>query len=239
MNYYNVRNLFLFSNKTNLIVFFCFLALSFHLNCESVQLPNKLQLNYNNNDIKSLSLTPINNNYRFLISKSDALELEKRYLSIFHLNSSDNECVLTFNVPDLDTFVPAFNTYWDLFPNHNEIRLLIPQYNISFMMGKLGETSRLLAKRFQLDQIKVFTNLCPKSDERVLLITGQQRDLIKNCIEEIYFNLEEKNRNNSKNVTIQYYNPSNLSIDDILKTNLDYGGFIQHTSQLHSTEDEE
>jgi len=117
-------------------------------------------------------------------------------------------------------------------------------------MGKLGETSRLLAKRFQLDQIKVFTNLCPKSDERILLINGKYRDCIRDCIEEIYFNIEEKNKNEFTHQDIQLYNPANLLIDDINKimiTNVDYGGFMQNRirslsvndSRLHIIEDEE
>jgi hypothetical protein len=128
--------------------------------------------------------------------------------------------------------------------------MLIPHYNISFIIGKLGETSRLLAKRFQLDQIKVFVNLCPKSDERILLINGKQRDLIRDCIEEIYYNIEEKNKMDFTNENIQFYNPANLSIDDINKimiTNVDYGGYLQNPtrslsvshSRLHQTEDEE
>lgn len=179
------------------------------------------------------------------------MELKNQYHSSFYLTSWNNElvneCVLTLNASNFNTFVPIFNIYWNLFPNNNEIRLLIPQYNISFIMGKLGETSRLLTKRFQLDQIKVFTNLCPKSDERILLIIGQQRNLIKDCIEEIYFNLEEKNRNNLENSNIRFYNPANLLTDDIdkiMKTNIDYGGFIgqrniSNPSRLHSIEDEE
>jgi len=184
----------------------------------------------------------------------DAIELEKHFLPIFHLTSYDNEsiheCVLTFNVNNLISFIHAFNSYWNLFPNNNQIRMLIPQYNISFIIGKLGETSRLLAKRFQLDQIKVFVNLCPKSDERILLINGKQRDLIRDCIEEIYYNIEEKNKKNFTNENIQFYNPANLSSDDINKiviTNVDYGGYIRTPtrslnvshSRLHQTEDEE
>jgi hypothetical protein len=129
--------------------------------------------------------------------------------------------------------------------------MLIPQYNISFIIGKLGETSRLLIKRFELDQMKVFINLCPKSDERILLINGKQRNLIRDCIEEIYYNIEEKNKNQPINQAIQLYNPANLSTDDINKimlTNVDYGGFIENPikstnvvnhSRSHIIEDEE
>jgi hypothetical protein len=141
----------------------------------------------------------------------------------------------------------AFNIFWNYFPNNNELRLLIPQYNISFVMGKLGETSRLLAKRFQLDQIKVFTNSCPKSDERILLINGKRRELIRDSIGEIYYNIEERNHQNQIiKQNIQFYNPASLSNDEINKimiTDVDYGGFIRSFNGNHSRvqiiEDEE
>jgi hypothetical protein len=218
------------------------LALSFHVNTDSVQLTGQLRINYNNNDIKSMASSAeflINTNYRFLISRFDAIELGKHNIPMFHLTSYDNEsipdCVLTLNASNLDQFAYAFNTFWNLLPNNTELRLLIPQYNISFVMGKLGETSRLLAKRFQLDQIKVFTNSCPKSDERILLISGKQRDSIRDCTGEIYYNIEERNNQNKQN--IQFYNPASLSNDDINKimiTNVDYGGFIRSVSVNHS-----
>ena len=160
----------------------------------------------------------IHTNYRFLISRIDAIELEKYSLPIVHLtnheNPSINECVLTFNTSDLYTFLEVFDTFWNIFPKNNELRLLIPQYNISFIMGKLGETSRLLTKRFQLDQIRVFPNSCPKSDERILLLSGKRRELVRKCIEEIYSNIEERNQQNeSIKQTIHFYNPASLSND--------------------------
>jgi hypothetical protein len=114
-------------------------------------------------------------------------------------------------------------------------------------MGKLGETSRVLAKRYQLDQIKVFTNSCPKSNERILLIHGKRRDLIRNCIDEIYFNIEEITKNEFLKQNIQFYNPASLSIDEIDKimiTNEDYGGYQTRSlcinqSRLSIKEDEE
>jgi hypothetical protein len=193
----------------------------------------------------------IHTNYRFLISRIDAIELDKHNHPLFHLTSHENEsipdCVLTFNTSNLVLFKDAFNIFWNYFPNNNELRLLIPQYNISFVMGKLGETSRLLAKRFQLDQIKVFTNSCPKSDERILLINGKRRELIRDSIGEIYYNIEERNHQNQIiKQNIQFYNPASLSNDEINKimiTDVDYGGFIRSFNGNHSRvqiiEDEE
>jgi hypothetical protein len=128
--------------------------------------------------------------------------------------------------------------------------MLIPQSNVSFIVGKLGETSRQLAKRFQLDKIKSFVNVCPKSDEKILLINGKRRNLIKNCIEEIYFNIHEQYKNEISNQNIRLYNPGNLSnkdIEEIIISNVDYGGFMlnrtksgnAYHSKLHGTEDEE
>ncbi|CAF3897005.1 unnamed protein product [Rotaria sordida] len=192
--------------------------------------------------------------YRFLISRIDAIELKKNFSSIFHLTSYNNElindCILTFNVFNLDSFLNAFTFYWNLFSNKNEIRMLIIQNNILFLMNKLNEISYSLIKRFQLDEIKIFSNLCPKSDEKILLIKGKQRNLMKDCIKEIYFNIEENNKNQYIKQNIKLYNPANLSKDDIneiILSNLDYGGFISnqtrlttaHHSQMHITEDEE
>jgi len=242
------------------------------LNSDSVKLTGKLQINYNNNELKSNSLliktspyldnTPrtitnneqmilSNNNYRFLISRNDAIQLKKSSPSILHLTSLDNEsiteCVLTFYVSDLDSFLNAFTSYWKLFSNkNNEIRILIPENNISFIMGKSDETLNYLANRFQLDEIKIFPDFCPKSNEKILLINGKQRDLIQDCIEEIYYNIEENNKNGKSNIKL--YNPGNLSAKDINQiTNVDYGGFIQnqnaaiHVNQSRSylAEDEE
>ncbi|CAM2712519.1 unnamed protein product [Rotaria socialis] len=192
--------------------------------------------------------------YRFLISRIDAIELKKTSLSIFHLTSSDNQsindCVLTFNVFNLVSFLNAFTAYWNLFPKNNEIRVLIPQYNVSYLADKLNETSRSLTNRFQLDQINVFPCSCPKSDERILLIKGTRRDYIKDCIREIYFNIEKYNENEGIKQDINLYNPSNLTNDDIneiILSNMDYGGFIQNRnksvnenqSKIDTTEDED
>ncbi|CAF0885868.1 unnamed protein product [Rotaria sp. Silwood1] len=192
--------------------------------------------------------------YRFLISRIDGIELKKKLLPVFHLtfysNELINECVLTFNVSNLDSSLKTFTLYWNLFPNHYEIRMLITPDNASFLMDKLNEISCSLLKRFQLNQIKIFSNSCPKSDERILLINGKQRDLIKDCVEEIYFNIEENNKKQYTKQNIKLYNPANLSNDDIneiILSNLDYGGFITkqttltsvHHSQMHVTEDEE
>jgi len=236
------------------------------LNSDSVKLTGKLQINYNNNELKSNSLliktspyldnTPrtitnneqmilSNNNYRFLISRNDAIQLKKSSQSILHLTSLDNEsiteCVLTFYVSDLDSFLNAFTSYWKLFSNkNNEIRILIPENNISFIMGKSDETLNYLANRFQLDEIKIFPDFCPKSNEKILLINGKQRDLIQDCIEEIYYNIEENNKNENSKPNIKLYNPDNLSTKDINQiTNMDYGGFIQDQNRSISSNDDD
>ena len=67
--------------------------------------------------------------------------------------------------------------------------------------------------------------------------------LIKDCIEEIYFNIEEQYKNEINNHNIKLYNPGYLSsndIEEIIVTNMDYGGFRQkRISSIHGTEDEE
>ncbi|CAF1620169.1 unnamed protein product [Rotaria magnacalcarata] len=256
-------------------------SLSFHLNCDSVKLHGKLQLNFNKIQIKSnhslMAALPyfynasqtiihsskrptwnkqsilLSTTYRFLISRIDAIQLNKTSLPIFHLTSSDNQsihdCVLTFNVFNLVSFLNAFTAYWNLFPKNNEIRMLIPQYNVSYLTNKLNETSRSLIDRFKLDQINFFPCSCPKSDERILLISGTRRDYIKDCIQEIYFNIEKYNENEDIKQDINLYNPTNLTNDDIneiILSNMDYGGFIrnrnkavnENQSKIEATEDE-
>ncbi|CAF4391330.1 unnamed protein product, partial [Adineta steineri] len=46
-------------------------SLSFHLNCDSVKLIGKLQINFNNNDIKLNDPLIPTSSYRFLISRID------------------------------------------------------------------------------------------------------------------------------------------------------------------------
>ncbi|CAF4093582.1 unnamed protein product [Rotaria magnacalcarata] len=132
---------------------------------------------------------------------------------------------------------------------NNEIRMLIPQYNVSYLTNKLNETSRSLIDRFKLDQINFFPCSCPKSDERILLISGTRRDYIKDCIQEIYFNIEKYNENEDIKQDINLYNPTNLTNDDIneiILSNMDYGGFIrnrnkavnENQSKIEATEDE-
>jgi hypothetical protein len=99
-------------------------------------------------------------------------------------------------------------------------------------MGKSDETLNYLANRFQLDEIKIFPDFCPKSNEKILLINGKQRDLIQDCIEEIYYNIEENNKNENGKPNIKLYNPGNLSTKDINEiTNVDYGGFIHNQNR--------
>ncbi|CAF3610369.1 unnamed protein product [Adineta steineri] len=207
-------------------------SLSFHLNCDSVKLIGKLQINFNNNDIKlNDPLIPVSS-YRFLISRNDAIKLNELSLSFCHLtslhNESISECVLTFIVFDFDSFLNTFKTYWNLFTKTNQIRLLMCPTQISFILEQSNETLNYLEDSFQLNQIKIFPDFCPKSDEKILLINGKQHDLIIDCIEEIYYNIEEKN---NRKQNIKLYNPSHLStkdMDDIINKNLDYGGFIQN-----------
>ncbi|CAF2959999.1 unnamed protein product [Rotaria sp. Silwood2] len=58
----------------------------------------------------------------------DAIELAKNSLSDIYLTSYNNElineCVLIFDVSDLDSFLHIFDLYWKIFPNNNEIHNL-------------------------------------------------------------------------------------------------------------------
>ncbi|CAF2919867.1 unnamed protein product [Rotaria sp. Silwood2] len=126
--------------------------LSFHLNYDAVKFNGKLPISYNNNELKSNSslittfpclpntsqtisdsseLSTNNKQsillyakYRFLISRTDAIELKKNFLPNFHLTSYNNElineCVLTFNVSNLDSFLHAFTLYWNLFSKYSK-----------------------------------------------------------------------------------------------------------------------
>jgi len=109
---------------------------------------------------------------------------------------------------------------------------------ISLLIGKLGETSRLLTQRYRLDQIKVFTNRCPKSDERILFISCQHQQLMKDCLKEIYMLIESK----SQSISIQLYNPANLTENDIKKillTNADYGGFLEPKNSILNNDNDD
>lgn len=244
-----------------------FLALSFHLNCDSVELNGNLNITLNDVDIKSnnslINVLPnlynacltlskssksqknkkktalVNTTYRFLITRIDALELQRKNLSLFHLTpltkESIDECVLTFNVFSLKSFIGAFTSFWDLFPNRDEIRVLIRSDYMSYLLDESNKTFPTLENSFKFGQIKPFLSLCPKSDERILLIQGIRHDLMRNCIEELYLKLEKCTKNDDRKQAIKLYNPSNLTdddINDIMMSNLDYGGFIQNQNKL-------
>ncbi|CAF1564862.1 unnamed protein product, partial [Didymodactylos carnosus] len=86
------------------------------------------------------------------------------------------------------------------------------------VIGKLGQTSKTLQKRYKLETIQVFSECCPESDERVLVLRGPYEN-IKNCLEEIYYNIEQST---IEIKTMKLYDPK-MNDENCLT---DYGGYI-------------
>ena len=166
--------------------------------------------------------------YRFLLSQTDALLLQSKALPHLRLNSSRYESVLTFESSDLGAFLNAFDSYWKLFLTQQEIRLLVPHHHDSVLVGQL----RHLQVQFQFDQMKVFPDPCPKSDERILLIQTKSRRFVRDGLKEIYSHLAKQSHKSS----IRLYDPMNFSskdIEEVQASHSEYGGFIPSAS--HST----
>ena len=222
------------------------------MNSRSVKFNSDLRITCHGKDIKSIcnslqssnvsksSSKPNTNysHYRFLLSQTDALLLQSKALPHLRLISSRYESVLSFEVSGLGGFQNAFDSYWKLFPNQQEIRLLVPQHLLSSIVGKSGEALRQLQEHYQLHHLKVFTNPCPKSDERILLLHGKSRRLIRDCLKEIFATLEKQSQSTPIEPTLRLYDPMNLSskdVEEMQTSQREYGGFISLSSQSTSS----
>lgn len=202
------------------------LALRFQLNIYSTELKKNFRLRFNNEELSSISIVSkkaTNNFYRFLISHSDAQLIKSNSLpSEFHFDDSIFDCVLTFDVSDLDDFLRLFETFCDLNKHSSQFRLLIPDQYISFISNPSGDRLRILQRNFQLTQIKLYPHHCPKSDERLLLIEGTNHQLVRECIDEIYLNLNDRRKETLIDGKIRFYRP----ITNFFSDRIDYGGFL-------------
>ena len=88
------------------------------------------------------------------------------------------ESILTIiNQNDLDESIDILTDLIGAFKcssTHYELRLLFQSRFISIITGKRNERLERLRAKYQLDSVKIFTQVCPQSDERVLLIRSGQ-----------------------------------------------------------------
>lgn len=99
-----------------------------------------------------------------------------------------------------------------------EVRLLIPQIYCGAIIGKGGQHVKELRQTYQLE-IKVFSQCCPLSHERIICLRGKIDDIIE-CIKNIYQLME----NSSQSIRVSQlikYDPHNF---DVYLVN-EYGGF--------------
>ena len=95
---------------------------------------------------------------------------------------SSVESILTIlNQNDLEASIDILTDLIDAFKyssNQYELRLLFQKKFISILTGKRTERLDRLREKYQLDMVKVFTQTCPQSDERIVLIRGYNSDHI-------------------------------------------------------------
>ncbi|CAF1192635.1 unnamed protein product [Didymodactylos carnosus] len=211
--------------------------LSLRLNDEQIQISGKLNLlkislpsiahNEQTSPVdtsieQNLSCKTIKQKYRLLISINHASKLEQlSKLSSVHLSPLIDkvpERILTIDVEKLVLFLNIFDQITSLLNEGNEIRVLIHHQCAPYVIGKLGQTSKTLQKRYKLETIQVFSECCPESDERVLVLRGPYEN-IKNCLEEIYYNIEQST---IEIKTMKLYDPK-MNDENCLT---DYGGYI-------------
>jgi len=100
----------------------------------------------------------------------------------------------------------------------SEIRLLVHQIYCGAIIGKGGQHVKELRQTYNLD-IKVFSQCCPLSHERIISLRGKIDDIIE-CIKHIYSVMSSSSQQPRGPPLIQY-DPHNF---DIYTVN-EYGGF--------------
>ncbi|UJR31424.1 hypothetical protein I4U23_018917 [Adineta vaga] len=100
----------------------------------------------------------------------------------------------------------------------SEIRILVHQIYCGAIIGKGGQHVKELRQTYNLD-IKVFSQCCPMSHERVISLRGKVDDIIE-CIKHIYSLMSSSSQQPRGAPSLQY-DPHNF---DIYIVN-EYGGF--------------
>ncbi|CAF3710943.1 unnamed protein product [Rotaria sp. Silwood1] len=100
----------------------------------------------------------------------------------------------------------------------SEIRMLVHQIYCGAIIGKGGQHVKELRQTYNLD-IKVFSQCCPLSHERVISLRGKPEDIIE-CIKNIY-NLMATSSQQPRGSPLIQYDPHNF---DVYAVN-EYGGF--------------
>jgi predicted RNA-binding protein YlqC (UPF0109 family) len=100
----------------------------------------------------------------------------------------------------------------------SEIRILVHQIYCGAIIGKGGQHVKELRQTYNLD-IKVFSQCCPLSHERVISLRGKPEDIIE-CIKDIY-NLMATSSQQPRGSPLIQYDPHNF---DAYAAN-EYGGF--------------
>ncbi|CAF0903312.1 unnamed protein product [Adineta steineri] len=103
-------------------------------------------------------------------------------------------------------------------PIASEIRILVHQIYCGAIIGKGGQHVKELRQTYNLD-IKVFSQCCPLSHERVISLRGKTEEIIE-CIKDIY-NLMATSSQQPRGSPLIQYDPHNF---DIYAVN-EYGGF--------------
>ncbi|CAF0778092.1 unnamed protein product [Didymodactylos carnosus] len=189
----------------------------------SLQLPQK-NVSTNWNTIARNGINYVTEmNFRFLVKYQVVQKLEKINLdqlsSMIQLSPSSLspgifEYVLTIiNQDDLEVCMEILSEVMPLILSSqtNELRILFHEIYIPYIIGKGGERSNYLKEKYQLNQIKIYSQSCPKSNERILSLSSQKDEYIICCLQEIYQNILEQYRQYSKEQiqSICLYNPQN------------------------------
>ncbi|CAF4228379.1 unnamed protein product, partial [Rotaria magnacalcarata] len=193
----------------------------------------------NNNNVKRTRSNKVD--LRFLLASRDAgavigrqgkniQMLRSKYKTIIQVPDQDGpERILTIAgelEPCLDCLTDALVTMAEnqkLRQDASELRALVHTSQAGAVIGKGGERVKELRAQHGLE-VKVFTETCPNSTDRVILCRGEQRAIL-NCLRDIFTQIEKI----PPRGPIRPYDPSCYVEHQIQG----YGGFAHDDSSVY------
>jgi hypothetical protein len=91
----------------------------------------------------------------------------------------------------LDVIEQILSSLYSSTINQCELRILLYQSYAPFIVGKLGDRSKMLREKYSLHTLTIHPTCAPHSTERVLLIQSSSMDKILSCLKEIFLNINQ------------------------------------------------
>lgn len=140
-----------------------------------------------------------------------------------HLTTNNIENLFPFMADMATLLMEEMQGIVGLQEGESEIRILIPDHKAGIIIGKGGQTVKDIRQQTGT-KIKLNSNCCPNSNERVCIIGGSP-DEISNCVREIMNRVNGPSRNSTGNEELIVYDANNFDL------NQQYGGFTEDQGQ--------